>query len=58
MMKWISKQPPLYVWLDDIWIREPDYSEFKCDLKNQCWFNDSEKVFFPKKSKIMTKEIL
>jgi hypothetical protein len=57
-MRWISKEPPIYVWAGDIWYNERDKLEYKADLGRQIWhhFDDDLSVLvvpFPKKTKVM-----
>ena len=53
-MKWISKDPPLYVWKDDLWEREIDHKIFYPGIKSKFWFVPKEKdeVPFPEKTKV------
>lgn len=52
-MQWISKEQPIYVWKDDTWYNERNAKIYSVDIENQYWFNDEDKVFFTKKTKIM-----
>lgn len=51
-MKWIDKNPPLYVREEDYWERENDHKIFKADLSLLQWINDDEKISFPKKTRV------
>jgi hypothetical protein len=53
-MKWIGKEPPLYIFLDDIWERESDRKQFKPDTNKKGWVaEDGEAVYWAKKARIM-----
>jgi hypothetical protein len=51
-MKWISKDPPLYVWEGDIWYNERNKKCYDVNIKENAWVNLDEKIPFPKKTKI------
>lgn len=54
-MEWTSKQPPKYVWKDDVWIKEPDYSRWNADTLRQTWHSQDgvQQIPFPPKTIIM-----
>jgi len=52
-MKWVGKDPPIYIYLGDEWVRESDQKTFKTDEENKSWVaEDGEMIKWPKKSKI------
>ena len=51
-MKWVSKNAPIYIYLDDEWERESDRKVFKPDEKKKGWVaEDGEVVLWNPKSK-------
>jgi len=53
MSDWISKQPPQYFHEKDSWIREPDYSIWLPNIKEQIWIHKDLKIPFLKKTKLL-----
>ena len=52
-MKWISKHPPVYIYLDDEWEREEDHKLFKIDEKKRSWVSeDGERIEWHKNAKV------
>lgn len=50
----VSKTPPQYIYLNDVWERETDHKKFSPYIDENAWIAaDGEKVMFPKKAKIM-----
>lgn len=53
-MKWVSKNAPMYVYLDDYWERETDRKAFKPDKKLKGWVaDDGEIVHWSPKTKVI-----
>mgnify|MGYP001262304282 CR=1 FL=1 len=52
-MKWISKDPPIYVWKDDLWYNEKDKLVYSANITKQAWIADTA-IPFPKKTRVMT----
>lgn len=57
-MRWISKEPPIYVWDGDIWHSEKEKLDYEADLNRQVWHHTDvdlsiRVVPFPKKTKVM-----
>ena len=60
---WQAKEPPLYVWEGDIWYNEKDRKMYKANTKKMLWelaeySIDSEKIPFPKKTRIMNENLV
>jgi len=52
-MKWIGKDPPIYIYLGDEWERENDHKLFKTHEDKKCWLAaDGEKVEWKKNAKV------
>ncbi len=52
-MKWIGKDPPIYIYLGDEWERENDHKVFKTHEDKKCWLAaDGEKVEWKKNAKV------
>lgn len=52
-MKWVGKDPPVYIYLGDEWEREKDHKVFKTDEDKHCWVaDDGETVAWHKKAKV------
>lgn len=55
-MRWTSRKPPEHIREGDIWVREPEYDEFKCDIEKKVWYRDgefiSQMIPFPNKTKV------
>lgn len=58
-MRWISKEPPLYVWRGDSWYNEKDNLVYTADLTRGFWHHfesdddQNPKIIpFPKKTRI------
>lgn len=52
--QWVSKDPPIYVFIDDCWMRETDKKIFYSDLEKQCWKSeDGEIIPWTKRTRIM-----
>lgn len=53
-MKWVSKHPPVYIYLDDEWERESDHKLFKPHPQKRAWLaDDGEKIEWHKNAKPM-----
>lgn len=55
-MKWISKEPPLYVWPDDTWFNEKG-NLYYADCVNFYWESrHGKKIVMPEKTMIRYRE--
>lgn len=57
-MRWVSKEPPIYVWGGDFWYNEKEKLDYTADLGRQFWHHECQDgsfkvVPFPKKTKVM-----
>ena len=53
-MEWISKDPPIYIFIGDTWLRETDKSIFESNIEKGIWVCENGEMFpFTKKTKIM-----
>jgi hypothetical protein len=55
-MKWIDKNPPLYVWPGDEWYNERDKMIYTCDIEKREWVNADKRIDFLKKTKVFLNE--
>jgi len=55
-MKWISKDPPIYVWPRDTWYNERDGFEYYADIDKAIWEHPlrPEAIPFTKKTRILS----
>jgi hypothetical protein len=54
-MRWISKEPPIYVWQGDTWFNERDGKEYYADISTRVWRQEEQTfvfIDFPKKTQI------
>jgi len=49
-MIWISKYPPIYIFIGDIWMRETDKKKFR--MRFSCFLANDEVVKFTDKTKL------
>lgn len=54
--RWISKDPPIYIWWGDVWFNERDKREYMPCKERQAWVCGDDVMPFTKKTKIMGKE--
>ena len=53
-MRWIGKQPPLYVWPGDEWLHERNGIIYEASIDEFKWICQGQSdIEFPKKTKIL-----
>jgi hypothetical protein len=53
--RWVSKDPPIYVWYNDIWFNERDGREYVACIDRQAWVCGDTIIPFTKKARFMDK---